>query len=376
MLNPIKTFKKRITDPRVNGKVVYEQHYILFMVVCAIISSSYRYRTISKYIQHHYDQFDRHLNLNWNSCPAYTTIRNIILGIDIKELEEVFRIHAKELINFVGEHRLYDKKHVAIDGKALRGTKNLESLVIFATEEQIILSNTPIEEKTNEIPKAQEELREMDIEESVLFSFDALHMQKKTVEIIESINSNNPEKEIGVLIQVKGNQESLYKAVQLRSKVSRDKDEYLEEDTSHGRTVRRKVIVYHGGLLDYCIQEIHNWNASIRDIIKVEVEREEGDGISKETRWYVSTLSCKKAKYYSIEIRNHWKIENNNNWVLDTVLEEDKHRMKKGAMQMHILKSMGLNILRANGIKRNLKNKMYEHMQSDIYTYNYCGLTC
>jgi predicted transposase YbfD/YdcC len=216
----------------------------------------------------------------------------------------------------------------------------------------------------------------MDIEESVLFSFDALHMQKKTVEIIESINSNNPEKEIGVLIQVKGNQESLYKAVQLRSKVSRDKDEYLEEDTSHGRTVRRKVIVYHGGLLDYCIQEIHNWNASIRDIIKVEVEREEGDGISKETRWYVSTLSCKKAKYYSIEIRNHWKIENNNNWVLDTVLEEDKHRMKKGAMQMHILKSMGLNILRANGIKRNLKNKMYEHMQSDIYTYNYCGLTC
>jgi predicted transposase YbfD/YdcC len=346
------------------------------MVVCAIISSSYRYRTISKYIQYHYDQFDRHLNLNWNSCPAYTTIRNIILGIDIKELEEVFRIHAKELINFVGEHRLYDKKHVAIDGKALRGTKNLESLVIFATEEQIILSNTPIEEKTNEIPKAQEELREMDIEESVLFSFDALHMQKKTVEIIESINSNNPEKEIGVLIQVKGNQESLYKAVQLRSKVSRDKDEYLEEDTSHGRTVRRKVIVYHGGLLDYCIQEIHNWNASIRDIIKVEVEREEGDGISKETRWYVSTLSYKKAKYYSVEIRNHWKIENNNNWVLDTVLEEDKHRMKKGAMQMHILKSMGLNILRANGIKRNLKNKMYEHMQSDIYTYNYCGLTC
>jgi len=156
----------------------------------AILSNAKSYRDIARFMKKHFKNLQKDFRLKWKRAPAYTTVRNIIQGIDKQELESCFRAYSQSLSgtdkdNFVG---------VAIDGKVLRGSydhfqdkKAIQVLSFFDTEQQLILAHEVIDAKTNEIPVAQALIPQLELE-GVVYTLDALHCQKKTFEMAESEN--------------------------------------------------------------------------------------------------------------------------------------------------------------------------------------------
>jgi hypothetical protein len=70
-------------------------------------------------------------------------------------------------------------RHLAVDGKALRGTEGMHLFSAFAAESEAVIAQIKIPEKTNEIPMLPSLLKEVPIE-GVLISADALHTQHET----------------------------------------------------------------------------------------------------------------------------------------------------------------------------------------------------
>ena len=95
--------------------------------------------------------------------------------------EDAFRRHAKTLLP-AGEAG--EQPVIALDGKTLRGSfdhlndrKAAQTLTAFASASAIVLAHTEIEDKSNEIPAAQQMIRELGLT-GVVFTADAMHCQK------------------------------------------------------------------------------------------------------------------------------------------------------------------------------------------------------
>jgi predicted transposase YbfD/YdcC len=100
---------------------------------------------------------------------------------------------------------------------------------------------------------------------------------------------------------------------------------YFEEsDAGHGRCeVRRHWLVKDLSTLP----EPENW-AKLQSIGMVESERHEGEKISRERRYYITTLA-EDAKVFGNAVRTHWGVENQLHWALDVVFREDESRIRR-----------------------------------------------
>ena len=76
----------------------------------------------------------------------------------------------------------------------------------------------------------------------------------------------------------------------------------------------------------------------------------------EEISYYASTFSDNTDKMAEI-IRNHWGIENKNNYVRDTALREDYSRIRVNPGIFARLRSFALNILRFNNVE-NIKGAL------------------
>ena len=63
--------------------------------------------------------------------------------------------------------------------------RNINVLNVYSNSDCLCIHSKPVETKTNEIPVAQEILRMMELKKTVI-TFDALHTQRETCNIIAS----------------------------------------------------------------------------------------------------------------------------------------------------------------------------------------------
>jgi hypothetical protein len=178
----ITTFLDDIQDNRRPQGQRYELRYIVLISIMATLSNAKSYRDIARFINMHFRVLKSDFKLKWKKPPGYTTIRNILKGIDGEELEACFRAYNQSILN-----KLDDKKIVtiALDGKTLCGSydnfidkKPMQILSMFETSDRLILAHEVIDEKTNEIPVIQKLLREIGLD-GYYYTMDALHCQKK-----------------------------------------------------------------------------------------------------------------------------------------------------------------------------------------------------
>jgi hypothetical protein len=151
---------------------------VLLFSILAMLSGANSYRRIHDVMSARLDLFNEAFpSVALARAPAYTSLRNILLGIDAEALETAFRSHAALLLGDV-------QGSLAVDGKVLRGSfdafshqKAVQVLSVFSTVDQIILAHVEVSEKTNEIPKAQALFGELALSDR-LFTLDAMHCQK------------------------------------------------------------------------------------------------------------------------------------------------------------------------------------------------------
>ena len=87
--------------------------------------------------------------------------------------------------------------------------------------------------------------------------------------------------------------------------------------------------------------------SKLKSIAMVRRERREGNRVSSETRYYISSLDP-DAKRLLGATRSHWGIENLVHWVLDLSFREDESRVRSGnsSENLSVIRHLALNLLR------------------------------
>jgi hypothetical protein len=173
-----------IKDHRRKEGQRYQLSFILLFSVLAIVGNSNSYRQIQEYINTNLKTLRKTFGVNWKRSPAYTTIRKTIQQTNKEDLEKAFRKHSAYLSTL--ENINTNPQIIAMDGKVIRGSFDnfidqsaIQLFSAFNTNSQIILAHEVItENKTNEIPVAQELIKELGLK-NCIFTMDALHCQKK-----------------------------------------------------------------------------------------------------------------------------------------------------------------------------------------------------
>jgi len=335
----------------------------------AILSGADSYRKIHTFIKKKFKQYKKVFKLKWTKAPTYSTIRNVILGVDSHKLEAAFRKHAETMSTDMlapGE-----TPALAFDGKVIRGSfdhfkkqKAIQFLSVFCQNNNLILAHEQIDCKTNEIPVAQELISKTD-KKNVLFTCDALSCQEKTLDAAKGVGSN-------IIVQVKKNQKALLNecvAIADSTKnIEVSSEPYIK---AHGRIESRTATVFEADGLDD-----KWWNAE--SIIKVERDRIVFDTTTKqwrdksETSYYIATM-IPSAERANEVIRGHWGIENKNHHVKDASMNEDFSRIRVNPQNIARLRSFALNLMRYNEVT-NIKDECFANALDFQGLLNYKGL--
>ena len=171
-----------IRDPRRAEGMLYKLPHVLLFAILAIVTGANSYRGIRTFIKTHRRRLNKAFAIGWKRAPAHTAIRYILQGLNPADVEKVFREHAADLNEDATPASM---RIVALDGKALKGsfdafndTKARQILSAFAADTALVLAHIEIDEKSNEIPAAQELLQELDVAGHIV-TLDAMHCQKK-----------------------------------------------------------------------------------------------------------------------------------------------------------------------------------------------------
>src|SRR6201986_3882959 len=230
---------------RAEGKL-YPLPQILVFCLLAMLAGASSYLKIPEFIVAHFRRLSVLFPSKMLKAPCYAQIRNIMAGLDPADMEQAFRLQAQGLSSSGADGLTL----LANDGKSLRGSfdalkdkKPTQTLSVFATGGRIIFAHVDIADKTNEIPVAQALIADLKLE-GCLFTFDALHCQKKTFQAAAAVGSR-------VLVQVKDNQPSLVAPLDTLPATIAPEATSASSENSRNRQEYRHVQVFHAdGALD------------------------------------------------------------------------------------------------------------------------------
>ncbi len=177
-------FLSQIPDPRRAQGKKWQLGPVVLSTILAVLSGATSYRKVHRFIEAHLERLNAAFGFGWKTAPAYSTVRTILRGLDGADVERVFRAHAAMLSGGEAGGNIETMPVVAIDGKTLRHSfdafndrKAAHVLSAFAVDEALILGHLEVDEKSNEIPAAQQMIEALRLEGRV-FTLDAMHCQK------------------------------------------------------------------------------------------------------------------------------------------------------------------------------------------------------
>jgi len=215
-------------------------------------------------------------------------------------------------------------------------------LSAFCSRQKLVLGQTKVVEKSNEITAIPKLLAMLSLQGAVV-TIDAMGCQREVARTIV-------EREADYILALKGNQASLSEEVKLfvaEQKAGGFKDctatMHQTVDGDHGRIETRKVTVVSD--IEWLAKR-HDW-PGLKSIAIVDSIRETNGKEQSETRLYISSLNA-PADQVSAFIRSHWAIENSLHWVLDMTFREDESRVRTDSAPaiFAIIRHITANLLR------------------------------
>lgn len=313
-----------LSDPRILLKTRHKLVDIVAITICAVMAGADDWVEIADYAKAKEDWFKTFLELP-GGIPSHDTFGRVMSLIEPEEFGKCLGNWIREVFPAQGQGI------IAIDGKTARrshdranGKSAIHMVSAWAVHNHLILGQVKTEDKSNEIKAIPELLNVIDVQGCVV-TIDAMGCQK---EIAKQIVAQGGD----YVLSLKGNQGNLHKDVELLfEKAKEDNYKDLPHDThttvdgGHGRVETRRYTTV--GDVDW-FEEKSKW-PKLTTFGMVESERDMGDKITQETRYFISSLP-NDAKWFAEAARGHWGIENGLHWCLDVAFREDDSRVRKG----------------------------------------------
>ncbi len=323
------------------------RHLLLFSVL-ATLAGATSYQKIIAFIALRRERLNAIFGACFRRAPAVNTLRHLFLVLGGDDLEAAFRRHARYLNAQNAPKAL---RMVALDGKTLRGSfdhltdrKAVHVFSAFASDAALILAHQELAGAPDEVAAVPQLMAELGVT-GVLFTANALHCQKDG--FAQAAATGN-----AMVVRVKDNQPILHAAVAGLCAAGRLFDSYETVDRGrHGRQEHRHVEVFDtAGLLDAPWQALVSCVARVSRLTYVKDTRT-GLGATREEVGHYPCQARHGAKVLGGAIRAHWGIENRAHHVRDVTLDEDASRIRTRPGMMACIRSVALNVLRANGVQ-------------------------
>ena len=325
-------------DPRQSAKISYPLFDILFLTVCAVIGGCEGWEDIEDFGQAHSRWF-QDKGLFPNGLPVHDTIARVMSSLAPEQFQACF-LKWMQAVNSRAKGEL-----IAIDGKVLRSSYNrddrqstIHMVSAFASANGMVLGQVKTDAKSNEITAIPELLALLDMT-GCLISIDAMGCQ---TEIAAQIVDKGGD----YLLAVKGNQETLHRAVrEALAPLAREGSHQARIEQSRGRTELREYHVMPAGDM---VKQFPSWKGLSTLGVAIGYRRDSKGNESLEYRYYISSAVLTEEQFAKA-VRGHWGIENQLHWVLDVTMKEDACPIYRGdaAQILATVRHMALNMLRA-----------------------------
>jgi predicted transposase YbfD/YdcC len=334
-----------IDDPRDGGHTLHHFGEILFIAFAGVLCGVRSYELMEEFGELRENWLRKWLKLP-NGIPCANTFSRIFQAIEPTEFARCIAEHLARL-GFAMEGG-----QIAIDGKALRGsrsgeTTHLHAVSAWACEAGVTLAQAFVGEKTNEITAIPELLEMLNLKGAVV-TIDAMGTQRAIAGKIVNKGGH-------YILSVKGNQGRLHDeirdqftfALRQLDPASLDARRWSfaqTKDSGHDRSETRQIMVCHD--LSWMDPAIRGEWTGLASVIMVHRHTVLGAGkIRSETSYHMSSLPEVRAPEMLGYIRGHWGIENRCHWVLDAIYREDHNqtRDRNSAANHSILRRMALN---------------------------------
>jgi predicted transposase YbfD/YdcC len=334
---------------------------IIIIAICAVVCGADDWQQIAAFGQHRRDWLSRFLRLP-NGIPSHDTFERVFSRISPRAFQGRFR----EWVRAVGE--VADIKHIAIDGKTLRGSGSaarglgpLHVVSAWATAAHLSLGQVAVDAKSNEITAIPKLLGLIELH-GALVTIDAMGCQKEIAQTIVDRGGH-------YALTVKENQEHLLDDIQASLAKAFDTDfAGMEHDTyetrskGHGREEYRSYTVLHS---TEGIRNAANW-ANLSVIGMCHSERTTKGKTTSDVRYFIGDAK-ENAQYYGDGLRYHWGIENQLHWQLDVTFGEDRNQVsgRQAAENLALVRKLALMLLKHHPAKESIAAKRF-HAGLDV----------
>jgi predicted transposase YbfD/YdcC len=222
-----------------------------------------------------------------------------------------------------------------------------------------VLTQQAVADKSNEITAIPELLDLLDLA-GALVTIGAIRCQKTIVKKIADQGAD-------YILALKDNHPQLAADVKL----------WLDTEMAQGCLVMQETVEKDHGCLEtrrYGLSAQLDWLAQkpewarLQAVGIVESIREIASESSTERRYYLCSID--DLARYARAVRDHWRIENQQHWVLDVQFGEDANRARKehSAINLALIRRTALNLLcHAEGGERSLRRRKMRAAFNDGY---------
>lgn len=316
-----------LPDPRSMVNRLHRLGDVIVIAICAVIANADGPTAIAHWAKLNAAWLRRHLALP-NGIPGKDTFRRVLGLLPPAAFQQCFQ-QWLQTMQVPADDESENKRHIAIDGKALRrshdrknGLGPMHIVSAWASGFGISLGQVATEEKSNEITAIPQLLEVIDVEDAIV-TIDAAGCQKTIAAKIVDGKGD-------YVLALKGNQEKLFQDVELLMLAHMQDDfagcpvsRHVEVEQGHGRLESR---TYYQMTAPSYLHGRSEWKKL--KTIGAAVRVYEENGIEKrDIRYYISSLR-RNGQQFAHAVRNHWGIENSLHWSLDMTYREDESRVR------------------------------------------------
>jgi predicted transposase YbfD/YdcC len=305
----------------------YELVPVLVLICTGLLCGCRGPRALAAWGQRQEAVLLRAMGFGRGCAPSYSTIRRVLMGLDVKQLERVLAAWAEGVARQQGAVEEYEG--VAIDGKVLKGSRQGEvagvKLVSALLHElQLVVGQVPVPAETNEHKASLKLLADLPLTHR-LVTGDAAFLQRDVCRLIRVRHGH-------YLLVLKLNQPDLYQAVHDWFEPFPPPDECQMLDTQqvdlgHGRIEQRRLWALP------VFDDFLDWPGARTMLRQERTTTDKRTGQTRvEVEYALSSLGLEQlsAADFLHYWRQHWHVEAQH-YIRDVTLGEDACRVRTGS---------------------------------------------